>query len=767
MSFSIYIYEIFFSIHINKEHEMQLLDKLNENQKTAVLYTEGPLLILAGAGSGKTRVITHRIAYLIKGKVVPPRSIFAVTFTNKACEEMRTRVIDLIGPSGRDVFIKTFHSAAVYILRRYGERIGVPGNFSIYDSSDQESVIKDILIALRIDPKKMKPSSIASQISEIKERAEYIDGADITALMPKYYQFDFAEVFEKYHAALEDNCALDFNDLLIKCVELLRRIPDILEKLQNRWRYFMIDEYQDTNHAQYLLAMLLSRTSRNICVVGDDDQSIYSWRGADIRNILDFEKDFPEAKIVVLEENYRSRSQILEAAKAVISNNIERKEKNIRATRGTGELPFFCLTANEYAEATYVVSKIYELMKSENLSHGDFAIFYRTNAQSRIFETACREARIPYKVIGGLKFYDRKEIKDLLYYLRFIVNTQDVVALMRIINIPSRGIGKASIEKIQDAAYTHDLSEWEVILRAHELRISLPKGIAEFRNIIAEALETLPAVPGAMRLADFVVSVFQSTGYIQALKEENTLEAKSRLENIDELINGIYEYSQQNSDASLEQFLQDIALLTSEEDPEVKDRNNAVTLMTVHNAKGLEFPVVFLTGMEEGLFPHANSSDTEKGLEEERRLCYVGITRAMEHLCMTSAEMRRRWGDVAYRDASRFIFEIPPHLRRDVYFSEDDGETDMEEAGRHFIREGVFHRQPFYEDLEAGEIQGRFESSDESVFNVRDRVLHPRFGNGRIVKKEGTGDNVKLTIDFDGVGRKVFLEKYTPLEKIR
>ncbi len=746
---------------------MQLLEKLNENQKSAVLHTEGPLLILAGAGSGKTRVITHRIAYLIKEKVVPPRSIFAVTFTNKACEEMRSRVVGLIGPTGRDVFIKTFHSAAVYILRRYGERIGIPSNFSIYDTSDQESVIKDILVALRIDPKKIKPSTIASQISEIKERAEYIDGADVTALLPKYYQFDFAEVFEKYHAVMEENCALDFNDLINKCVELLRKIPEVLEKLQNRWRYFMIDEYQDTNHAQYLLAMLLSRASRNICVVGDDDQSIYSWRGADIRNILDFEKDFPEAKVVVLEENYRSYAQILEAAKAVVKNNIERKEKNIRSTRGDGALPVFCLTANEYAEASYVVSKILELQKKEGLSHGNFAIFYRTNAQSRIFETELRALGMPYKVIGGLKFYDRKEIKDLLYYLRFIVNPQDVVALMRIINTPSRGIGKASIEKIQDAAYTHNLSEWEVILRVDELGVTLPKGIGEFRGIIADALEKIPNVPSKMKLADFVVSVFQSTGYIQALKEENSQEAKSRLENIDELINGIYEYSQQNPDSPLEQFLQDIALLTSEEDPDLRDKNNAVTLMTVHNAKGLEFPVVFLTGMEEGLFPHANSSDTDKGLEEERRLCYVGITRAMERLYITSAEMRRRWGDVAYREASRFIFEIPENLRQDMYFSDDEGELNLDESGRQSISRDLFHRQPFYNDLEFEEICARSETSDDNGFKVRDRVLHPRFGNGRIVKKEGAGDNVKLTIDFDGVGRKVFLEKYTPLEKIR
>ncbi len=762
---------------------MRLLEKLNDNQREAVLHTEGPLLILAGAGSGKTRVITHRIAYLIKEKMVAPHSIFAVTFTNKACEEMRKRVVSLIGETGSGVFVKTFHSAAVWILRRYGDRIGVPGNFSIYDTGDQESVVKDLLVEMRIDPKTVKPSSIASKISEVKDRAEYLDGSDISLLFPDYYSFSFADLFEKYHQVLANNRALDFNDLLIKCVELFRNNADVLEKLQRRWRYFMIDEYQDTNHAQYLMGMLLSQAGRNICVVGDDDQSIYSWRGADIRNILDFEKDFPDARVIVLEDNYRSTSQILDAATAVIRNNTRRKDKNLRAFKGGGEPVVYCRAANEYGEAEFVVGKIRSFMNREGLSSRDFAVFYRTNAQSRVFEDVLRREQLPYRVVGGLKFYNRKEIKDLLYYLRFIVNTGDAVAMARVINTPARGIGKATLEKLQDAAYTHNLTEWEIIARAKELDIALPKGIDAFRDIIHNGIGWLKDVPEKISLADFVKAVFDSTGYVKSLEEEKSLESRSRVENIEELMNGIFDYAEMNPDAGLEQFLQDIALLTSEDDPEEeKDRDNAVTLMTVHNAKGLEFPVVFLTGMEEEIFPHANSSDTEEGLEEERRLCYVGITRSMERIFLTSAEIRRRWGDIVYREPSRFIFEIPEELVETTSYMDgtaSGGRLDFGRGGfnRQPARNG-FRRVPFYDDGgfdEVDEGKSSFEddtaadrkSASDSAYRVRDRVLHPRFGSGRVTRIEGTGDNVKLTIDFDGFGRKVFMEKYTPLEKVR
>jgi DNA helicase-2/ATP-dependent DNA helicase PcrA len=627
---------------------------------------------------------------------------------------------------------------------------------------------------MRIDPKIVKPSSVASKISEIKDRADYLDGGDLSLLFPDYYTFSFADLFEKYHQVLANNRALDFNDLIIKCVELFRNHADVLEKLQHRWRYFMIDEYQDTNHAQYLIGTLLSKAGRNICVVGDDDQSIYSWRGADIRNILDFEKDFPDAKVIVLDENYRSTSQILDAATAVIRNNTMRKEKNLRAFKGEGEPVVYCRAANEYGEAEFVLNKILGFKNREGLSNRDFAIFYRTNAQSRVFEDVLRREQLSYRVVGGLKFYNRKEIKDLLYYLRFIVNTGDAVAMARIINTPARGIGKATLEKIQDAAYTHNLTEWELISRAGELGVPLSKGVEAFRDIILAGLGSVGDVPGKIKLADFVKEVFDATGYIASLKDERSVESRSRLENIEELINGIYDYGEMNPEAGLEQFLQDIALLTSEDDPEEqKDRDNAITLMTVHNAKGLEFPVVFLTGMEEEIFPHANSSDTEEGLEEERRLCYVGITRSMERIFLTSAEMRRRWGDVVYREPSRFIFEIPEELLEKTSFVSGPGPGGTRDFGRGGFggapsRTGL-QRTPFYDDtsFEAEDEAPVIGESAASGFKVRDRVLHPRFGSGRVMRIEGAGDNVKLTIDFDGFGRKVFMEKYTPLEKVR
>ena len=743
---------------------MRLLEKLNENQKEAVLHTEGPLLILAGAGSGKTRVITHRIAYLIKEKMVPPYSIFAVTFTNKACEEMKKRVVGLIGATGEGVFIKTFHAAAVYILRRYGDRIGVPGNFSIYDTSDQESVVKDILVDLRIDPKTVRPSSVASKISEIKDKADFLNGGDLSLLYPDYYTFSFADLFEKYQETLRENRALDFNDLLVKTVELLRNHADVLETLQRRWKYFMIDEYQDTNYSQYLISMYLSKAGRNVCVVGDDDQSIYSWRGADIRNILSFEKDFPDAKVIVLEENYRSSSQILDSASAVIRNNTRRKEKNLRSFKGDGEPVVYCRAANEYGESEYVVKTMGTLKSREGLSNRDFAIFYRTNAQSRVFEDALRREGMAYRVIGGLKFYSRKEIKDLLYYLRFIVNTGDAVAMARIINTPARGVGKATIEKIQDAAYERNMTDWELISRARELGVTLSKGVEAFRDIIREGLSKVSDVPEKVKLADFVKEVFSSTGYLEALKEDKSIESRSRIENIEELINGIYDYGEQNPDSGVETFLQDISLLTSEDDPEEqKDRDNAVTLMTVHNAKGLEFPVVFLTGMEEEIFPHINSSETEAGLEEERRLCYVGITRGMDRVYLTSAEIRRRWGNVVYREPSRFISEIPAEFMETAVFTEG-----VRPGGFREPFTGGFRRVPVHDDGNITEdddfpVMG---DTNRSGYAVRDRVRHPRFGSGRITRIEGSGDNVKLTIDFDGFGRKVFLEKYTPLEKV-
>lgn len=748
---------------------MSILENLNENQKKAVLHTEGPLLILAGAGSGKTRVITHRIAYLVGEKRVPPTGIFAVTFTNKATEEMKNRIIRLIGPQGASVFIKTFHAASVYILRRYGERIGIPSSFSIYDTSDQATMVKEILLQMRLDPKKIRPESIVSKISEVKDKAELIDGADPALLTQKTHFYDFQEIYDEYHRLMAKNNALDFNDLLIKTVQLLRSDADALQRLQRQWSHFMIDEYQDTNYAQYLIAKYLASASTNLCVVGDDDQSIYSWRGADIRNILNFEKDYLNAAVITLDRNYRSRQPILTAASSVIKNNVNRKEKNLNAHKGEGEPVVWCRTNNEYGEAEFVVNTIISLKHRENLSSSDFAVFYRTNAQSRVFEDRLRKENIPYRVVGGMKFYERKEIKDILAYLKFIANPQDLVSMLRIINTPSRGIGRVTIDKIRDHAARGGESEWSVI-RENRLGEKLPKGLIDFRAMMIQCQETSREIPRT-KLSAFVEQVLELSGYVKSLEEDDTMESRSRLENISELMNSVFDYEQAYPEATLVQFLQDISLYTSEENPEEDPENRAsmVTLMTVHNAKGLEYPVVFLTGLEEDIFPHRLSSDTEEGVEEERRLCYVGITRAMERVFLTSAELRRTFHEIFHKEPSRFIFEIPPDL------------LDVQEYYSESYQNGASFRTPYgvkktYTESHFDDDVADVDSADEpsnsaasgirsdSKFRVRDSVLHPKYGVGRVLSIEGSGDNVKLTILF-GRSSKTFLEKYTPLEK--
>jgi DNA helicase-2/ATP-dependent DNA helicase PcrA len=744
---------------------MDLLSNLNPNQKAAVMHTDGPLLILAGAGSGKTRVITHRIAYLIHEKGVPPYHIFAVTFTNKAAEEMKKRVMTIVGPEGNSVFIKTFHSAAVYMLRRFGEAIGITKNFSIYDQGDQEGVIKDILISMRLDPKKIKPSMIASKISEIKDKADIIDGAPVEKYMPKNMAFNFAEMYREYHARLKTHNALDFNDLLIKTVDLLRSSEGVLHEFHRHWRYFMVDEYQDTNHPQYLIAKYLSSHTRNICVVGDDDQSIYSWRGADIRNILEFENYYSDSMVITLDENYRSRQPILDAASAVILNNIHRKEKNLKATKGEGEKVTWCQTNNEYGEAEFAVSTIISLKHREGFKNSDFAIFYRTNAQSRVFEDMLRRENIPYRVIGGLKFYDRKEVKDIIAYLRFIANPLDLISLMRIINTPSRGVGKSTVEKIRAFTQEQNLSEWTII-RDDLLPGKVPQGLTDFREFMAPAIASMDQVPHRIKLSTFVSDIITASGYRKSLEEEDTQESNARLENINEFLNSVYDYENYRPDGTLEQFLQDISLLTSEENPkneEGETQVSSITLMTVHNAKGLEFPVVFLTGMEENTFPHKFSLDTEEGIEEERRLCYVGITRAMERAFLTNAEIRRSFGGIDYKHPSRFISEIPNHLLEyKTYYSQDinRNNSNYDMPPRRSTTTAVpspLEKKTITADKPETPAGG-------SKFRMKETVVHPKYGIGRVVGIEGSDDNLKLIIIF-GSGKKTFLEKYTPLEK--
>jgi len=757
---------------------MDLLKNLNDNQKEAVLHTDGPLLILAGAGSGKTRVITHRIAHLIANGV-KPYHIFAVTFTNKAAEEMRNRVMTIAGPQGNSVFVKTFHSAAVYILRRFGENIGLTRNFTIYDGGDQEDVIKRILIDMRLDPKKVKPSMISSKISEIKDKEDFLNGVDINKLIPDSFSFNFGEIFSQYQQKMSENNALDFNDLLCRTVELFRKSPSALEEMQRMWRYFMIDEYQDTNYSQYLIAKYLSAATKNICVVGDDDQSIYSWRGADIRNILNFEKDYDTTKVITLEENYRSTKQILDAAHSIIKHNETRKEKDIKAFRGEGEPLTWCRTNNEYGEGEFVINTIVSLKSMENLKNRDFAIFYRTNAQSRIFEDFLRREKLPYRIIGGQKFYERKEIKDILAYLKFLVNPSDSIALFRIINTPARGIGKASQDRISEIAKTENVSEWKVI--QDELMTGrVPKGLDDFRKIIDKLLKETAQIPSGIKLSAFMKNIVDITGYRESLREDNTIESNSRIDNIDELINSIFDYEQTDPEATPEQFIQDIALYTSEQNPEENpdEKTDCVTLMTVHNAKGLEFPVVFLTGMEEGTIPHKFSLDTDQGIEEERRLCYVGITRAMDRIYLTNAELRRSYAGPENKMPSRFIDEMPwEFITRTSYISQGFSGGGMgnprEQAYRNVeTRQHSQIKREMPSGSKAGEsyIDEFFErkiENDESgsKFNAKESVMHPKFGIGRIVSIEGTGDNIKLTILF-GLTRRVFMEKYTPLSKL-
>lgn len=728
---------------------METQHLLNEEQNSAVTHTHGPLLILAGAGSGKTRVVTHRIAHLIKTAGIAPYSIVAVTFTNKAAEEMRSRVKGLIGPIAESVMIKTFHALAVYILRRHGDAIGIQSNFTIYDDHDQESVIKDIMREAHIDPKAVKPRMIADKISSIKENTHYIQGGDITLLIPKYHSFNFQEIFLHYQKKLKASNALDFSDLLICTVELLRN-GNVLAQLQSRWQYFMVDEYQDTNYAQYLIAKYLSSQTKNICVVGDDDQSIYSWRGADIRNILNFEKDYPNAKVISLHRNYRSTAPILQAASCVIKNNSRRKDKMLTSHRGDGDPIHVCTSGNEYAEAEFVINTITGLKHKEGCHNKDFAVFYRTNAQSRIFEEFLRKENIPYAVIGSVKFYERKEIKDILSYLRFIANTSDTVSLMRIINTPPRGIGASSIEKIRDAAYEHNAAEWDVIAHArYEYKLS--PALASFKEMMQTLIDKATGIPLDCKLSDMCMSILEDTKYKSTLESENTVEARGRLENIDAFVNSIFEYEHRSPSASLGEYLQDISLFSPADESGI---NNAVTLMTVHNAKGLEFPVVFLTGLEEGLFPHANASGSEEGLEEERRLFYVGITRAQDKLYITSAESRRSWGALHHKIASRFMGELPPALCE---------YTKTRTASDHFDSYPGKAYSSF--PAETGHAPS-YSCASESKFCVHQKVKHQSFGIGTVTALQGTGDNVKITIRFPNGLTKTFLERYAPLEKI-
>lgn len=637
---------------------MELLNGLNKEQKEAVLHNEGPLLILAGAGSGKTRVLTHRIAYLIKEQGIYPSNILAITFTNKAAREMRERIDSLIGDLSNDMWVGTFHSICIRILRRDIEKIGYDSSFVIYDTTDQQVVIKECLKELNLSDKNFPPKSVLETIG--KQKDELVDADHFE----KLYASDFrlgkiAKVYKLYEKKLKSNNALDFDDIIMNTIKLFKQYPEVLEYYQRRFRYILVDEYQDTNTAQYMLVRLLSEAHKNLCVVGDDDQSIYGWRGANIRNILDFEKDFKNCKTIKLEQNYRSTQNILDAANFVISNNTGRKCKRLWTENKGGSKIVVCENDNEHEEALYTAREIERLINDENRKYKDFAILYRINAQSRVLEEMLMREGIPYKIVGGQKFYDRKEIKDIIAYLRLIQNPADNVSLKRIINVPKRGIGDTTVEHAENIAIENGLSIFTIISDAkeHSALSRAAQKLDAFTKMILR-FRTMKETMSITELLDMVIS---DTGILKEYELENSVEAQSRIENIKELKSVALEFEKQNEENSLEEFLANISLVSDLDN--LEEEQDYVVLMTMHSAKGLEFPVVFIPGLEEGVFPSYRSiTEGPEQLEEERRLCYVGITRAREKLYLSNARFRTLFGNSTYNKPSRFISEIPEHL---------------------------------------------------------------------------------------------------------
>ncbi|MEJ7819410.1 MAG: UvrD-helicase domain-containing protein, partial [Rubrobacteraceae bacterium] len=632
-----------------------LLESLNPTQLEAVKQTEGPLLILAGAGSGKTRVLTHRIAYILEQGLAGPDEILAITFTNKAAREMKDRVALLVGPDSRKMWVSTFHAFCARILRAHADKLGYKREFTIYDGGDQVRLVKRCIVELGKDPKRFNPRSFQSQISDAKNKLLSAD--DYLRQTEGYIAENIAEVYDLYQRRLYENNAMDFDDLIMQTVVLLEIFPDVRQRYQTRFKYIHVDEYQDTNHAQYKLVNILAAGHRNLCVVGDDDQSVYSWRGADIQNILDFEGDYPEAVVVKLEQNYRSTQTILSAANAVVANNASRKRKELWTAGGEGERIRVFTAADEYAEARFVVSEIERLTESGS-SPRDVAVFYRTNAQSRALEDVLVREGVPYQIVGGVRFYERAEIKDTMAYLAVIANPTDSASLERIVNVPKRGLGSTSVAKLQEYARRNGISLYEALAETDEVDLTgaAKKACRAVRGLFEGWRVAAREVPPA----EIIAAVLDESGYRKELEVENTVEAESRLENLEELINAAREYeSVEGLDATLDGFLQGQALYSEADKTTPEGR---ITLMTLHNAKGLEYPHVFIVGMEEGTFPHARSMD-EQNLEEERRLCYVGITRAMGTLTLSYAKLRSNWGDREYQMPSRFLSEIPDEYK--------------------------------------------------------------------------------------------------------
>ncbi|MCM3602821.1 DNA helicase PcrA [Robertmurraya korlensis] len=733
----------------------KLLSGLNPEQQRAVKTTDGPLLLMAGAGSGKTRVLTHRIAYLMVEKQVNPYNILAITFTNKAAREMKERIYSMMGGVADEIWVSTFHSMCVRILRRDIDRLGYNRNFTILDTTDQQSVVKTILKEKNLDPKKYDPRAILGAISSAKN--ELIGPEEFAKNASGHMDQIVADVYELYQKRLRKNQALDFDDLIMTTIQLFQRVPEVLTFYQRKFQYIHVDEYQDTNRAQYMLVKLLAQRFQNLCVVGDSDQSIYRWRGADIANILSFEKDYPRSEVILLEQNYRSTKRILFAANEVIKNNLNRRDKNLWTENPEGNKIFYYRADSEQSEAQFVAGKIKEAIQSGKRKYSDFAILYRTNAQSRVMEEVLLKSNIEYSIVGGVKFYDRKEIKDTLAYLRLIANPDDDISLTRVINVPKRGVGSSSVDKIANFADMHDMSMFQALGSIELIGLSpkITKACREFYDLI----NNYTHMQEYLSVTELVEEVLEKTGYYEMLKAEKSIEAQSRLENLDEFLSVTKNFEEGNEDRSLIAFLTDLALVADidklDEDGKQVD---TVVLMTLHSAKGLEFPVVFLLGLEEGVFPHSRSLMEEAEMEEERRLAYVGITRAEEELFITNAQMRTLFGRTNMNPPSRFIGEIPANL---IDGLEPKKPTLQSQSASPFAaRQAAAVRKPVLRPMTNST------GGEELGWKVGDKAVHGKWGTGTVVSVKGEGEGIELDIAFPKpVGIKRLLAKFAPITK--
>lgn len=756
-----------------------LIEGLNDKQKEAVLTTEGPSLIIAGAGSGKTKVLTHKIAYLIKEKNVLPWNILAITFTNKAANEMKTRTENLLQNTANDIWIGTFHSICVRILRKFIDRIGYDTSFIIFDTSDQKSLVKDCLKTLNIDDKLFSDRSVMYEISNAKN--EMLEPGDYAnRSFGDFRKETISKIYELYQKRLKENNALDFDDIINLTIKILMQEPEVLEYYANKFKYILVDEYQDTNKAQFTLITLLAATHGNITVVGDNDQGIYSFRGADISNILNFEKDFIGTKIIKLEQNYRCTKSILNVANAVIKNNPTKYKKELWTENEEGTLVTGYRADNEYDEARYIVNQIEHLKYQEKFKYSDFTVLYRMNAQSRSIEEILNREGIPYKIIGGLKFYERKEIKDAIAYLRLIHNQNDNMSLRRIINEPKRGIGKTSLDKVQELSEQLEKPMYEIIKNASEY--GLNRVYLNSREFI-EQIEGLIAKKDTMQVTQLIKLTLDITGYTKALENENTIEAETRIENLEELLTVAMEFEKESAENTLAEFLEGITL--SSDSDEIDENIDRVTLMTLHSAKGLEFPVVFLVGMEEGIFPGYKSIQEEAGLEEERRLCYVGMTRAKEYLYLTCSRTRTIFGSTSCNAVSRFMKEVPKEMLEgyeDIFTSSVE---NVSEDDRYNWEYGAKANSKTYSGVVASSVTktnssfgfrtaesflsnlNKTTSSpniDISKFKPGTKVYHKKFGEGIINYIEQEGDDYKVDISFEKAGHKRLMAKYAGLE---